>query len=111
MGYKNVCFDCRKSFNQGTDLKDIRESNCPECGKLMVQVTHRFRPPKHNDLKKWEVAKFLMKNGFLYEHVYKQIYEVKGVTVLANYATYPENMRDAVEFVEKYKDQINLKFN
>ncbi|MEO2052450.1 MAG: hypothetical protein ABGX00_11860 [Allomuricauda sp.] len=110
MGYKNVCFDCRKSFNQGTDINDIRESNCPECGKLMKQVTHRFRPPKQKDLKKWEVAKFLMQNGFLYEHVYKQIYKIKGVTVLANYATYPENMRDAIELVEKYKNQINLKF-
>ena len=24
MGYKNVCFDCRKAFNQGTDLINIR---------------------------------------------------------------------------------------
>ena len=46
MGYKNVCFDCRKAFNQGTDLINIRESKCPECGILMTQVTHRFRPAK-----------------------------------------------------------------
>ena len=105
MGYKNVCFDCRKAFNQGTDLDKIRESKCPDCGKLMKQVTHRFRPPKQKDLKQWEVAKFLMEKGFLYEHVYKRIYEVRGITVLANYAIYPENMRDAKEFVEKYKAQ------
>ncbi len=111
MGYKKVCFDCRKAFSQGTDLSNIRESNCPDCGELMKRVTHRFRPPKQKDLKKWEVAKFLMESGFLYEHVYKQIYEIRGITVLANYATYPENMRDAKEFVEKYKDQLKLKFN
>ncbi|UII77317.1 hypothetical protein LV716_05965 [Flagellimonas sp. HMM57] len=110
MGYKNVCFDCRKSFNQGTDLNEIRKSKCPDCGKLIKQVTHRFRPPKQKDLKQWEVAKHLMRNGFLYEHVYKQIYEIGEVTVLANYATYPQNMRDAIEFVGKYKNQINLKF-
>ncbi|SFW65636.1 hypothetical protein [Cellulophaga fucicola] len=105
MGYKNVCFDCRKAFNQGTDLINIRESKCPECGILMTQVTHRFRPPKQNEIKKWNVAKFLMEKGFLYEHVYKRIYQVRGLTVLENYATYPENMRDAKEFVEKYKEQ------
>jgi DNA-directed RNA polymerase subunit RPC12/RpoP len=105
MGYKNVCFDCKKAFNQGTDLNNIRESKCPDCGQLMKQVTHRFRPPKQKDTKQWEVAKFLMESGFLYEHVYERIYEIRGITVLANYATYPENMRDAKEFVEKYKAQ------
>ncbi|MCK0137424.1 hypothetical protein [Arenibacter sp. S6351L] len=105
MGFKNVCFDCKKAFNQGTDLNNIGESKCPDCGKLMKQITHRFRPPKQKDKKKWEVAKFLMERGFLYEHVYERIYEVRGITVLANYATYPENMRDAKEFVEKYKSQ------
>ncbi len=101
MRHKNVCFDCRKAFNQGTDLNNIRESKCPECGILMKQVTHRFRPPKQKDIKKWKVAKFLMENGFLY----KRIYKIRGLTVLENYATYPENMRDAKEFVEKYKEQ------
>ena len=105
MGYKNVCFDCKKAFNRGINLNNIREYKCPDCGKLMEQVTHRFRPPKQKDTKKWEVAIFLMESGFLYEHVYKRIYEIRGVTVLANYATYPENMRDAKEFVEKYKAQ------
>ena len=106
MGFKNVCFDCRKAFNQGTDFNNIRESKCPECGTLMKQVTHRFRPPKQNDVKKWDVAKFLMNNGFLYEHVYKRICKIRGLTVLENYATYPENMRDAKEFVEMYKEQV-----
>ena len=105
MGYKNVCFDCRKAFSQGTDFNDIRESKCPDCGLLMKLVTHRFRPPKQSETKKWEVAKFLMEHGFLYEHVYKRIYEINGVTVLANYATYPETMREAKEFVEKHKNQ------
>jgi DNA-directed RNA polymerase subunit RPC12/RpoP len=105
MGYKNVCFDCRKAFNQGTDLNEIRKAKCPDCGVLMKQVTHRFRPPKNKEIDKWKVAKFLMEKGFLYEHVYKRIYKIKGLIVLENYATYPENMRDAKEFVEKYKHQ------
>lgn len=82
MGYKNVWFGCRKFFNQGTDLNNIRETNCPECIRSLKQVTHRFGPPKQKDIKKWVVAKYLMQNGFLYEHVYKQMYEIRGVNVL-----------------------------
>ena len=28
-----------------------------------------------------------------------------GVTSYQNYATYPDNIRDAKEFIEKYKEQ------
>lgn len=73
------------------------------------QVTHRFRPPKQKDIKKWKVARFLMENGFLFEHVYERIYKVRGLTVLENYANYPENMRDAKEFVLKFKEQAITK--
>ncbi|MDG1508933.1 MAG: hypothetical protein P8Q53_04045 [Flavobacteriaceae bacterium] len=107
MGYKNVCFDCRKAFNQGSNLSNIRESKCPECGILMKQITHRFRPPKHNDIKKWDVAKFLMKNGFLYQHVWEKIFrnEKGEIYATANYAKYPESMKEAKEFVELNKEQ------
>jgi hypothetical protein len=67
-------------------------------------VPHRFRPPKRNDLKKWKVAIFLNVNGFLYEHVYESIYKVKDITIIEGFAKYPENMLDAKEFVEKYKN-------
>lgn len=46
-----------------------------------------------------------MEKGFLYEHVYQRIYQVRGLTVSENYVAYPENMRDAIEFAEKYKAQ------
>jgi hypothetical protein len=107
MGHKNVCFNCRKSYNQGTDWDNIRESKCPECGTLMKQVTHRFRPPKQSDVKKWNVAKFLMEQGFLYHHVWEKVFKnEKGeIYALANYAEYPQSMREAKEFVEKYKEQ------
>ncbi|SHH09182.1 hypothetical protein SAMN04488116_3508 [Flagellimonas flava] len=49
-----VYSDCRKSYNPGTDLSEIRASNCPECVKLLGQVTHRFRLPKQDDIKNGE---------------------------------------------------------
>jgi len=107
MGYKNVCFECRKAFNQGTDFNNIRESKCPECGVSMKQVTHRFRPPKQNDVRKWKVAKFLMENGFLYQHIWEKVFKnEKGEIIgLANYAKYPQTMKEAKEFAEFYKEQ------
>lgn len=95
MGHKNVCVNCRKSFSLGTDLDNIREGNCPQCGKRMEQVSHRFRPPKKTDLKKWEVVEYLLQNAFYYDHIQDPEYN--------SWVPYPENMKDAIEFVKKYK--------
>ena len=105
MGNKVVCLDCKKSFSQGTNFNDRREMICPECGKQMTLLPHRFRPPKITENKKWEVVKYLVENGFYYQHVYENVETKNGVTYLINYVDYPENMRDAKEFVEKYKSQ------
>lgn len=87
--------------------EDLRHSNfkCPECGNQAIAVTHRFRPPKVDDNRKWEVVKFLIKNGFPYQHI--SIYESDrhGIKRFVRYARYPENMIDAIEFVEQYKVQ------
>ena len=63
----------------------------------MTLMPHRFRPPKKLDLKKWEVVEFLVLKGFKYGHVYRSV---------GKYAKYPETMKDALEFVEKYKSQL-----
>ncbi len=100
MGHKIVCIDCRIAFNR--DFSNDSETNhpCPQCGKDMFILSHRFRPPKKGDIKKWETVKYLINNGFFYQHI------------LDNncYTTYPENLQDAKEFVQKYKDQA-LKIN
>lgn len=102
MGYKKVCLDCRKSFNDNTN----NEMPCPHCGKAILFLSHRFRPPKKTDNEKWQTMKYLIENGFHYDHVYQKIEtNNKGVTSYENYATYPDNLRDAKEFVERYKNQ------
>lgn len=102
MGYKSVCLNCRKAFNHGTDYVNIRESVCPECNQPMILMTHRFRPPEKTDSKKWEVVAFLINNGFNYQHIYDD-------EIIQTYVPYPENMREAKEFVEKYKNQAQKK--
>jgi transposase-like protein len=98
MGHKKVCFTCRKSFNLGSDHENVKEPNCLECGVKMTLMPPRFRPPKKTEIKKWETAAFLIKNGFPYHHIFD--YEVSG-----NYVPYPENIKEAKYFIEKYKEQ------
>ncbi|MFN8358688.1 MAG: hypothetical protein U0264_02125 [Candidatus Kapaibacterium sp.] len=105
MGHKVVCLDCRISFSQGTDLNNRREANCPTCGKPMLLLSHRFRPPKKSDDKKWETVKLLIDNGFYFQHIYETVETNNGITSFQNLVAYPENLRDAREFVERYKYQ------
>ena len=102
MGHKSICLNCRKAFNQGSDFKNRIASSCPDCGQLRILVPHRFRPPKTTEIKKWEVIKYLIDNGFRFQHI-KDIGK-------SNYVAYPETMKGAIEFVIRYKDQ-SIDFN
>ena len=51
MGYKNVCLNCFRVENRGTDYEKFRSGKCPECSHEMTFVNHKFRPPKKNDKK------------------------------------------------------------
>jgi len=94
----------------GTDYNNIREASCPDCGRLMTLMTHRFRPPKKTDDQKWETVKYLVENGFAYQHIYEEVTLKDTGKATKKYADYPENLREAREFVEKYKQQsINKK--
>lgn len=90
MGYKNVCLNCKRIENLGTDRTQFSTGNCPECSRKMYFVNHKFRPPKKTDKKSWELVSFLISNGFVFQRV--------G-------APYPKNLKEAKEFVVKYKDK------
>jgi len=72
----------------------------------MTLLPHRFRPPKKSEEKKWETVKFLIDNGFYYQHIYETVTKtINGFTKYENLVPYPDNIRDAKEFVERYKNQ------
>jgi predicted RNA-binding Zn-ribbon protein involved in translation (DUF1610 family) len=100
MGHKKVCLDCKISFNREFDSGSELTYPCPECGKSMTLLPHRFRPPKKTDENKWEVVKFLIDNGFYYQHISEPI-----TIDNTKYVEYPDNLREAEEFVMKYKNQ------
>ena len=105
MGHKSVCIDCRKTFNREFDSGSGREYKCPDCGKPMALYPHRFRPPKKADDMKWATVKYLFENGFNYQHIYGNSGFSQYLNREISYIEYPENLRDAKEFVEKYKSQ------
>ncbi len=80
MGHKVVCLDCKISFNQGSDFKYIRETDCPNCSKPMILLTHRFKPPKKSENKKWEIIRLLIDKGFHFQRIYDKIITNKDET-------------------------------
>ena len=93
MGHKKVCFTCRKAFSlYNYDAKHVNLI-CPECGLDTILLNHKFRPPKRDDLKQWQLAKFLVDHGFLFSHVYKDNIMIH----------YPKTMEEAEIFVIENK--------
>lgn len=106
MGHKKVCLECKVTFNRPFDSGSELTYPCPECGKEMTLLPYRFRSPKKNEGKKWETVKFLIGNGFYFQHIYENLTKtLNGFIKFENLVNYPENIRDAKEFVEKYKSQ------
>ena len=105
MGHKKVCLQCRKAFS--IDIYKVGDIalTCPDCGGNGYLISHRFRPPAKDDLKKWQVVEILIKNGFPYDHVYEDVDE-RGHR---NLVKYPETIQEAREFVVKYQRQARLK--
>lgn len=108
MGYKKVCIDCRKAFNYSLESGEAQSLTCPQCGGSMIELYHLFQPPKTTDKKKWDVVRYLVSQGFRYHHIREtELYDDMGRLVgVKGYVRYPETMREAIEFAEKYKGQI-----
>ena len=104
MGHKKVCLDCKLIFNRSFDFGSDLTYPCPECQKSMILLPHRFRPPKKSDEKGWQLVKFLIDNGFYFQHIYQDGSDELNKNLTNNYISYPKNSREAKEFVLKYKN-------
>jgi hypothetical protein len=100
MGYKKVCFHCKKAFSIYKNNQELINLTCANCGNKTTLFNHKFRPPKQNDDKQWRLVEFLKDNGFVYQHIYKQ---AEGGGYLE--VPYPNDLTEAKEFVENYKSQ------
>jgi hypothetical protein len=100
MGYKKVCFTCKKAFSIYQNNQETINLICPNCGETTTLFNHKFRPPKQNEEKKWQLVEFLKNNGFVFQHVYEAS-EGGGFKEVK----YPETMEEAKRFVQEYKSQ------
>ena len=105
MGHKSVCLNCKKAFNKKFDNESDREYKCPECGKQMILLSHRFRPPKKTEDSKWETVKYLIENGFYYQHIRETNHSNEYLNREEKYVEYPKTLREAKVFVERFKNQ------
>lgn len=71
----------------------------------MLILPHRFRPPKKAHKKQWELVKFMIDNGFYYQHIYQKDSSELVSKRYENYIPYPKNLREAKKFVIQYKDK------
>ncbi len=92
-----VCFRCRKQFERNWDGK-ANFKECPECGDKTIRYDHKFRIPKISDDAQWKKVELLRDHGFYFQRVYDFI--EKGSY---QYASYPKDLNEAKEFVNKYK--------
>jgi predicted RNA-binding Zn-ribbon protein involved in translation (DUF1610 family) len=95
MGHKKVCFQCRKAYSIKIYDDSLTDYKCPQCGLKAIILNHKFRPPKREDKKSWDVAKYLVDHAFRFDHV-----SDNGL-----YVQYPTTMEEAETFVIKYKRQ------
>jgi len=105
MGHKAVCLECYRVENLGTDLTRLNIGNCPLCSNKMIFVNHKFRPPKKTDKKSWELVKFLISEGFPFQHIYQEGKSENYKTKFDNYVQYPKTIEEAKVFVIKYQSQ------
>ena len=96
MGYKNVCLNCRRVENLGTDFTNFRTGDCPDCSTPMRFVSQKFRPPKKTDDKSWAVSSLLILNGF----TYYTIRDVNGMAI-----PYPTTIDDAKRFINAHQSR------
>jgi hypothetical protein len=61
----------------------------------MKDLTYKFEKKKKDNIKEWSAVRYLIENGFYYQHIYENGKALK----------YPKNIKDAKVFVEKFKEQ------
>ena len=106
MGYKKVCFNCRKAFSVYKQQNTEAKVTCPNCAGEATIFNHKFQPPRQNDVSNWKLVEFLKDNGFVYQHVFLNVEDGKLTE-----AKYPANMKEAQAFITKFRSQANTENN
>ena len=98
-----ACFTCKtahKRHFENSPSEYPRFIKCPICKECAINVGRNFKAPKKSDTSQWKKVKYLVENGFVFQHIYEE--QENGSL---NKVEYPKTLNDAKEFVLKYKSQ------
>jgi hypothetical protein len=70
---------------------------CPNCGGNAYNFGRHFKPPKMDDKKQWDKISFLFDHGFRFQ-------KIRPIKNSYDSVPYPETLKEAEEFVVKYKE-------
>jgi hypothetical protein len=91
-----ACFKCRRAFKRPWQGR-IPERPCPNCGAQAVALNPKFKAPRSDNVEQWKKVEFLVSRGFLFQ----SLRDGEGHSI-----TYPESLRDAAAFVERYGHMV-----
>ncbi|MBW4533462.1 MAG: hypothetical protein KME09_05945 [Pleurocapsa minor HA4230-MV1] len=94
-----ACLKCCKSFKREYQIvsKNYFDTlKCPNCGDNAHNFGRHFKAPKSTDKKQWEKIRFLFDNGFIFQ-------KIRIGSSHHDIVTYPKTLKDAKNFVIKYK--------
>ena len=92
-----ACFECQRSHKRSLESDELFKV-CPNCAGKTIRLGRHFKPPKSSDSAQWKKVRFLVKHGFLFQHVYDS---PQGGSLV----NYPDTLEEAREFVERYRGQ------
>lgn len=100
MSYKSVCTNCKKAFNQGNNFEQPISLVCPQCRQPMFFANQKFKPPKKEDNKKWEIIKALFEGGYDFQSFYQEVYPNN------NFVSFPKKLNEVESFLQAYQNRM-----
>jgi len=89
--HPHVCFECRKSFKRSADVRQSRP--CPICAGPTHPMNRKFKAPRQDETKAWQIVRLLFDHGFRFASVVDET----GARV-----QYPTTLAEAKEFVRSH---------
>ena len=89
----HVCLRCRRSFKQ--PWLRFEAIKCPICKQRTIVLHENFKAPRSNNHKQWAKVRLLVESGFRFRPIWD---EEAGERI-----PYPETLRDAVDWVKRWK--------
>lgn len=95
-----ACLSCKtahkRHFEDGPSAYPLK-MKCPICKGTTYNLGRHFKAPKKSDGAQWEKVAFLIRHGFLFQKIRPDPSSSESVP-------YPKTLKEAKDFVVKYKE-------